>query len=211
MNFREKLEKGGGSTQIQKISLQIFGKRGGGPLFEKFCCRFQYLPKKSATQFSENRVGWGSEAVWKFSENSSNLVQVYAPYLHEGQGCRKVLILYTRLEHLLLISTISTFLSENTNTLMTEEEATGFVGKENIGTWNELVQSITSCDSQPFYLNTTCLAPVNHHDFGLNHMGWSGVVTVLQIKKILQTLREDIRRKKTFSFGHCPNHLNPPP
>ena len=141
----------------------------------------------------------------KFSENSSNLVQVYAPYLHEGQGCRKVLILYTRLEHLLLISTISTFLSENTNTLMTEEEATGFVGKENIGTQNELVQSITSCDSQPFYLNTTCLAPVNHHDFGLNHMGWSGVVTVLQIKKILQTLREDIRRKKTFSFGHCPN------
>ena len=73
---------------------------------------------------------------------------------------------------------------------MTEEEATGFVGKENIGTWNELVQSITSCDSQPFYLNTTWLAPVNHHDFGLNHMGWSGVVTVLQIKKILQTLRE---------------------
>ena len=52
-------------------------------------------------------------------------------------------------------STISSFLSENTNTLMTEEEATGFVGKENIGTWNELVQSITSCDSQPFYLNTT--------------------------------------------------------
>ena len=24
-------------------------------------------------------------------------------------------------------------------------------------------------------------------------------------------LREDIKRKKTFSFGHCPNHLNPPP
>ena len=23
--------------------------------------------------------------------------------------------------------------------------------------------------------------------------------------------REDIRKKKTFSFGHCPNHLNPPP
>ena len=23
-------------------------------------------------------------------------------------------------------------------------------------------------------------------------------------------LREDISRKKTFSFGHCPNHLNPP-
>ena len=24
-------------------------------------------------------------------------------------------------------------------------------------------------------------------------------------------LREDIGTKKTFSFGHCPNHLNPPP
>ena len=27
----------------------------------------------------------------------------------------------------------------------------------------------------------------------------------------LNVLREDINRKKTFSFGHCPNHLNPPP
>ena len=24
-------------------------------------------------------------------------------------------------------------------------------------------------------------------------------------------VREDINEKKTFSFGHCPNHLNPPP
>ena len=24
-------------------------------------------------------------------------------------------------------------------------------------------------------------------------------------------LREDLNREKTFSFGHCPNHLNPPP
>ena len=24
-------------------------------------------------------------------------------------------------------------------------------------------------------------------------------------------LREDLNRKKTFSFGHCPNHLTPPP
>ena len=25
------------------------------------------------------------------------------------------------------------------------------------------------------------------------------------------SIREDINRKKTFSFGHCPNPLNPPP
>ena len=27
----------------------------------------------------------------------------------------------------------------------------------------------------------------------------------------LYHVREDINEKKTFSFGHCPNHLNPPP
>ena len=27
----------------------------------------------------------------------------------------------------------------------------------------------------------------------------------------LGPIREDINRKKTFSFGHCPKHLNPPP
>ena len=26
----------------------------------------------------------------------------------------------------------------------------------------------------------------------------------------MEYLREDIGTKKTFSFGHCPNHLNPP-
>ena len=36
------------------------------------------FPDKNATFFSENRVG-GSEAVWKFSENSLNLVQIVIP------------------------------------------------------------------------------------------------------------------------------------
>ena len=27
----------------------------------------------------------------------------------------------------------------------------------------------------------------------------------------VQYIRDDINRKKMFSFGHCPNHLNPPP
>ena len=70
-------------------------------------------------------------------------------------------------------STISSFLSENTNTLMTEEEATGFVGKENIGTWNEIVQSITTL----LLKHNLSWYAVNHHDFGPNHVGWSRVVT----------------------------------
>ena len=37
--------------------------------------------------------------------------------------------------------------------------------------------------------------------------GWSRSSTLATYDH----LREDINRKKTFSFGHCPNHLNPPP
>ena len=71
MNFRKTSEGGrGGSFPIQKISLRFFGKG------KRYGHRF---PGKSATLFSENRVG-GSEAVWKFSENSSNMVEIVVPY-----------------------------------------------------------------------------------------------------------------------------------
>ena len=32
---------------------------------------------------------------------------------------------------------------------------------------------------------------------------------ILKIDTSLQTGREDLNRKKTFSFEHCPNHLYP--
>ena len=41
-------------------------------------------------------------------------------------------------------NTISDFLSESSNILMTEEEAKEIVGQENIGLWNNLVGQITS-------------------------------------------------------------------
>ena len=56
---------------------------------------------------------------------------------------------------------------------MTEEEAAGFVGKENIGTWNEIVHAITIL----LLKNNLTWHAVNHHDFGPNHVGWSRVVT----------------------------------
>ena len=34
-----------------------------------------------------------------------------------------------------------------------------------------------------------------------------GLVPFTQLVKV----REGVNGKKTFSFGHCPNHLNPPP
>ena len=30
------------------------------------------------------------------------------------------------------------------------------------------------------------------------------------LNSLKDPFREDLNRKKTFSFGHCPNHLNPP-
>ena len=38
-----------------------------------------------------------------------------------------------------------------------------------------------------------------------------GRITIVFTIIIIIIIREDIRRKKTFSFGHCPNHLNPLP
>ena len=35
--------------------------------------------------------------------------------------------------------------------------------------------------------------------------------TMFKISFLIFYFREDIKEKKTFSFGHCPNHLTPPP
>ena len=37
-----------------------------------------------------------------------------------------------------------------------------------------------------------------------------GLVLMMAMTTMMR-LREDLNRKKTFSFGHCPNHLTPPP
>ena len=62
---------GGGSFPIRKILLRFFGKETGWGR-----CTPKNFVAKSATLFSENRVG-GSEAIWKISENSSNMVTPY--------------------------------------------------------------------------------------------------------------------------------------
>ena len=56
-----------------------FRKKGGGHANpNEFRCKFLGLPKKAQHCFP--KIG-GSEAVWKFSENSSNLVQIVTPKL----------------------------------------------------------------------------------------------------------------------------------
>ena len=85
-----KFDEFGGTFPIQKISLRFFRKFWGGKTMNlrkkggchanrnEFRCKFSGLPKKA--QHSFPKIGWGgSEAVWKFSENSSNLVQVVTP------------------------------------------------------------------------------------------------------------------------------------
>ena len=74
-------KRGGGSTQIQKNLLQIFGKGGGVHSNPKnFVADFSTSRKKA--QHSFPKIGWWGGvqgAIWKFSENSSNLVQVIFP------------------------------------------------------------------------------------------------------------------------------------
>ena len=33
----------------------------------------------------------------------------------------------------------------------------------------------------------------------------------VKCQSLLVCIREEVNRKKTFSFGHCPNYLTPPP
>ena len=77
MNFRKTSERGGGVTSDPKNFVVLFSlKEKGGLLHpEKFRC------KKHNIVFP--KIGWGggggSEAVWKFSENSSNLLDQVIP------------------------------------------------------------------------------------------------------------------------------------
>ena len=71
MNFWKTSKEGvGGSFPIQKISLRFFGKGKAlrAPIF-----------RTKAQHFFPKIEGGGSEAVWKFSENLSNLVQIVFP------------------------------------------------------------------------------------------------------------------------------------
>ena len=80
MNFRE---KGGGSLQS-----------------EKFCCRFQYLPKKSATQFSENRVGGGG---------ARGRLELFRTFIEFGPGSHPLSSSSSGLHHTCMMMMICTF------------------------------------------------------------------------------------------------------
>ena len=56
-------------------TMNFWKKRGGHANPNEFCCKLSGLPKKYNIVFQKG----GSEAVWKFSENSSNLVQLIVP------------------------------------------------------------------------------------------------------------------------------------
>ena len=87
---------GGGPFPIRKISLRFFRKfwggknnefseKGGGvtPIQMNFVANFWASRKKRNIVFRKyggGGEGGGSEAVWKFSENSLNLVQIVFPY-----------------------------------------------------------------------------------------------------------------------------------
>ena len=74
---------------------------------------------------------------------------------------------------LVAFTTFSAFISETTNVLMSREEAAEKLGEGNLGTWNELAESITA---QLISRGLTWYS-VNHPDPGPRHLGWSRIVT----------------------------------
>ena len=80
---------------------------GGGHFrSEKLCCAFSIKGKRYGHQFPGQKrniffpkIGWGGgggpEAVWKFFENSSNLVQVTLPNIEGRFSCLNSLPLYS--------------------------------------------------------------------------------------------------------------------
>ena len=66
----------------------------------------------------------------------------------------------------------------------------------------------------PIYDQQRCLMVGFRENFCENRLFFeekNGQNTSQNFVYLQLVLREDINRKKTFSFGHCPNHLNPPP
>ena len=67
---------------FRRVKTMNFRKKGGGHANpNEFRCKFLGVPKKAQHCFP--KIWWGgSEAVWKFSENSLNLVGVIVPYFY---------------------------------------------------------------------------------------------------------------------------------
>ena len=91
--FSENFRKGGGGHfRSKKFRCGFFGnfggvktmnfrKKGGGHANpNEFRCKFSGLPKKAQHSFPKRGRRGGSEAVWKFSENSSKMENTVVPY-----------------------------------------------------------------------------------------------------------------------------------
>ena len=77
-HFRSEKFRCGFSGNFGAVKTMNFRKKGGGHANpNEFRCKFSGLRKKA--QHSFPKIGGGSEAVWKFSENSLNLVGVVFP------------------------------------------------------------------------------------------------------------------------------------
>ena len=117
------------------------------------------LPQLERTFYEQNTKLIGEQSVW----NRKDIVMA------NGKPFDRK----TSSTSLAALTTISSFLSAKTNVLMNREEAAKLIGEGNLGTWNELVESITT------HLTSKNLTwySVNHPDPGPRHLGWSRIIT----------------------------------
>ena len=82
-HFRSEKFRCGFFENFGAVKTMNFRKKGGGHANpNEFRCKFLGLPKKAQHCFPKIWWGGGSEAVWKFSENSLILVGVIVPKAH---------------------------------------------------------------------------------------------------------------------------------
>ena len=119
---------------------------------------FKLMPQLERTFYLQNLKIIGEKVIW----NTDDL-------LLEGKPFDRKLSSVQISQNL---TTISSFLSENTHVLMSENEAAEKLGYGNIPQWNLMVSAITK------YLTKLGLTwySVDQPDYGPNHLGWSRMV-----------------------------------
>ena len=79
-HFRSKKFRCGFFGNFGGVKTMNFRKKGGGHANpNEFRCKFSGLPKKAQHSFPKRGRGGGSEAIWKFSENSSKMGHAIVP------------------------------------------------------------------------------------------------------------------------------------
>ena len=168
------------STRLLSVSPQVIATASAQISNQFWQSLLKLLPRLETTFYRVNPNLVGERVIWDNGDFIQSKGKSFSRKTSPPSFVKK-------------FNTISDFLSEknDTNTLMTEEEAKEIVGLENIGLWNSLVEQITS------FLTAKNLTwySVSHPETGPNHLGWSRIaMESINAKKYYRLLSTNLSR-----------------